>query len=143
MKNLNFPPPLTRFFTFSLRRAVKCSKISRTVDYFWQTIEAEAHISHIFSLIASDRFCRSVQFSATLRSLNIKSQRLEICSAPLACSFQNQKPCKEAAKIFYSRKIFIKFVKKRKIRKEDLLTAIFLVAKNRSLLIFFCKSLSN
>lgn len=50
--------------------------------------------------------------------LTLKSQRLEICSAPLACSFQNQKPCKEAAKIFYSRKIFIKFVKKKKEKEE-------------------------
>lgn len=54
-KELKFPPPLTRFFTFSPSRAVKCSKISPTADYFWQTIEAEAHISPIFSLIVSDR----------------------------------------------------------------------------------------
>lgn len=37
-------------------------------------------------------FCR--QFSATLRSLNIKSRKTV---SPWGCSFQYQKPCKEAA----------------------------------------------
>jgi hypothetical protein len=84
---------------------VKLSNFSITADIFGKRSKPKPTFRQYFLESPAIALCRFSLVPLFAR-LTLKSQRLEICSAPLACSFQYQKPCKEAAKIFYSRKIF-------------------------------------
>lgn len=109
-----FPTPLRKFFTFSPRRRVKFSNFSITADYFWQTIEAEAHISPIFSMIVHDR-ALSNQFSATLRSLNIKIPTSWNLQRPHCLLISKPKAVQRGSKNFLLPKFFYICKEKKKI----------------------------